>query len=81
MNAFCKTVEEFNAACPEGEFSAFKLDGLSTGEKLEIKKSNWARRIDQGPFVCYPVTVGITFTYGGIRVNGKSEVLNEGLTM
>ena len=44
------------------------LDGKST-KGLDIKKSNWAQRIDKGPFKAFPVTGGITFTYGGLKIN------------
>ena len=51
------------------------LDGKST-EGLEIKKSNWAQKIDKGPFRAYPVTGGITFTYGGLKVDENGSVLD-----
>ena len=40
-------------------------------------KSNWSLRIDEGPFVCYPVTCGVTFTYGGVRIDAQARVLNQ----
>jgi tricarballylate dehydrogenase len=56
---FLKTVKEFNAAVPEnGKFDPFHKDGLSTGDKLEIPKTNWAQSIDQPPYVAYAVTCG-----------------------
>ena len=45
-------------------------------EGLDIKKSNWAQRIDKGPFKAFPVTGGITFTYGGLKINEQGSVLN-----
>ncbi|KAH6674830.1 FAD binding domain-containing protein [Halenospora varia] len=85
VNAFVETVNEFNAATPAAAtetFNAFTLDGVSTGDKLAIPKSNWAQPIDQGPFVAYGVTCGITFTYGGLKVDDAAVVLNEeGLPM
>ena len=44
---------------------------------LEIKKSNWAQRINEGPFRAFPVTGGITFTYGGLKINEQGSVLNK----
>ena len=41
-----------------------------------IPKSNWANRIETPPFRAYPVTCGITFTFGGVKVNPKAQVLN-----
>lgn len=77
--AFCKTVEEFNSATPADaveRFSPFGLDGVSTGNKLTIPKTNWALPISQGPFVAYGVTCGITFTYGGLKTDTGARVLN-----
>ena len=32
-----------------------------------MPKSNWANTIDKPPFEAYPVTCGITFTFGGVQ--------------
>ncbi len=70
------TVEEFNRACRDDvPFNPAKPDGKST-RGLEVPKSNWAARIDEPPFRAYPVTGGITFTFGGIQVNRHAQVLN-----
>src|SRR5207237_1394297 len=37
-------------------------------------KSNWALPIDQQPFEGYAVTCGITFTFGGLRIDGQCRV-------
>ena len=42
---------------------------------MEINKTNWAQKIDEGPFRAYPVTGGITFTYGGLKVDKNGSVL------
>jgi tricarballylate dehydrogenase len=39
-------------------------------------KSNWAQRLDTPPFYAYPVTCGITFTFGGVKITEKAEVLD-----
>ena len=41
-----------------------------------LPKSNWAQPLDTPPFVAYPVTGGITFTFGGVRVNAQAQVLS-----
>jgi tricarballylate dehydrogenase len=41
---------------------------------LDVPKSNWANTIDEGPFEAYCVTCGITFTFGGLRINTNGEV-------
>ena len=43
---------------------------------LEFPKSNWANTIDEGPFEAYAVTCGITFTFGGLRINTDAAVQN-----
>lgn len=74
--ALKRTVEEYNAACSGGKSDPHALDGLCTSSSLMIPKSNWALRIDKGPFVAYAVTCGITFTYGGIQTDVNARVLN-----
>ncbi|WP_050470209.1 FAD-dependent tricarballylate dehydrogenase TcuA [Herbaspirillum chlorophenolicum] len=73
-----RTVNEYNAACGKagGKFSALDVDGLAA-EGLDIRKSNWARAIDQGPFFAYPIVPGICFTYGGIKTNKSAQVVDQ----
>ncbi|WP_026851060.1 FAD-dependent tricarballylate dehydrogenase TcuA [Glaciibacter superstes] len=72
-----ETVEEFNAAVGDGTFDPTVLDGLSTSG-IVPPKSNWARRIETGPFIAYPVGCAITFTYGGVRIDEDTRVLDQG---
>lgn len=67
------TVDRFNAAVQPGEFDDKILDGCHT-EGLEPPKTNWARRISEGPFYAYPVRPGITFTYLGVEVDDEARV-------
>src|SRR5258706_154399 len=70
------TIEEFNAACRDDvSFDPTRPDGKKT-HGLTIPKSNWANRIENPPYRAYPVTCGITFTFGGVKVNPKAQVLN-----
>ena len=70
------TVEEFNKACDDSvTFDHTKPDGKKA-RGLAVPKSNWAWRIDQGPFRAYPVVGGITFTFGGVQVNRNAQVIN-----
>ena len=70
------TVEEFNRAVREDvPFDATRLDGKCT-EGIVPRKSNWAARIDTAPFRAYPVTGGITFTFGGLEIDKNAQVLN-----
>ena len=72
--ALSRTVEEFNAAANDGEYSPRALDGLST-RGLNPPKSNWAIRLDSPPYFAHTVTGGITYTYGGIRIDTGARVL------
>jgi tricarballylate dehydrogenase len=70
------TVAEFNAACRyDLTFDPTRPDGKCTAG-LAIPKSNWAQPIVKPPFRAYPVTCGITFTFGGLKVNSRAQVLN-----
>ena len=51
------------------------LDGLRT-RGLDLPKSNWAQRARHPAVLAYPVTGGITFTFGGVRVNAQAQVLS-----
>jgi tricarballylate dehydrogenase len=65
-----KTVCDFNAAIPtekQAKPSAYHLDGVGT-EGLAIPKSNFAMTIDEPPFEAYIVRAGITFTFGGVKI-------------
>src|SRR5262245_16073823 len=73
---FTRTLEEFNAAVSDDTpFDPSRLDGKAT-KGLAIPKSNWAIRINEPPFRAYPVTGGITFTFGGVEVNRNAQVMN-----
>jgi tricarballylate dehydrogenase len=69
------TIKAFNAATPGPEvpFDPNVKDGRSTNG-LAIPKSNWANAIDEPPFEAYGVTCGITFTFGGVRVDRQARV-------
>ena len=68
------TVESFNAAVQPGTFDPLNPDGCRT-EGLTPRKSNWARKIEQGPFYAYPVRPGITFTYLGVKVDKAARII------
>ncbi|MGJ8547159.1 MAG: FAD-dependent tricarballylate dehydrogenase TcuA [Sulfitobacter sp.] len=70
------TLAEYNAAVDEDTaFDPTVLDGKAA-RGLALPKSNWAQRLDAGPFKAFPVTGGITFTYGGLKVGAAGEVLD-----
>jgi len=70
------TVAEFNAAVRDDRpFDPTRPDGKATSG-LALPKSNWACRIAVPPFRAYPVTGGITFTFGGVAVDCRAQVIN-----
>ena len=70
-----RTVQEFNAAVNDRPFNPAIKDGKCT-RGIQPPKSNWAQRLDTPPYVGYAVTCGITFTFGGLRINERAQVLN-----
>jgi tricarballylate dehydrogenase len=73
---FLQTIEAYNAAVQDGEYNPTEKDGKKT-VGLTPEKTNWALKIEEGPFYAFPVTCGITFSFGGLRVNSSGEVLNK----
>jgi tricarballylate dehydrogenase len=70
-----KTIAEFNAACQPGEYNPSILDGVGT-KGITPPKSNWALPIDKPPYTGFVVTCGITFTFGGLKINTDAQVLD-----
>ena len=70
------TIRTFNAACQPGTFDNLKLDGLHT-DGITPPKTNWARPIEAPPFIGYPLRPGITFTYLGVKVNERAQVITD----
>ena len=74
---FLHTARSFNAAVRRDvRFDPSVRDGRST-RGLDPDKSNWANPLEQPPFEAFAVTCGITFTFGGLRVDGRARVLDE----
>jgi tricarballylate dehydrogenase len=73
---FEETVRAYNAAVRGGEFDPSIKDGKGT-EGITPPKSNWALPIDQPPFTAFPITCGIPFTFGGVRVDDQARVLDD----
>jgi tricarballylate dehydrogenase len=69
------TVEQFNGAVNEARFDPSIKDGKAA-RGINPPKSNWAQRIDTPPFVAYAVTGAITFTFGGVRIDARANVMN-----
>ncbi len=74
-----ETIKAFNAAVQKDvPFNPNIKDGRGT-EGLTIPKSNWANTIEEGPFEAFAVTCGITFTFGGLRIDTSGKVLSTDL--
>jgi tricarballylate dehydrogenase len=75
--ALKRTVAAYNAACPPADgFQPLAVDGLATAPGYAPPKSNWSRRLERGPFFAYPIICGNCFTFGGIKVDASSQVVN-----
>jgi tricarballylate dehydrogenase len=69
---FLKTVRDFNAAVKKDvPFDHTIKDGKGT-VGIDPPKSNWAQPLDTPPFDAYMTTCGITFTFGGLRIDKDS---------
>jgi tricarballylate dehydrogenase len=70
-------VRAFNASvATEAPFNPNVKDGRGA-RGLEIPKSNWANTLDRGPFQAFQVGCGITFTFGGLRITDKAQVVDK----
>jgi tricarballylate dehydrogenase len=73
---FLRTVREYNAAIDRSvAFNPNIKDGRRT-QGLAIDKSNWALALEKPPFSAYAVTCGITFTFGGLKIDTDAQVLD-----
>jgi tricarballylate dehydrogenase len=43
---------------------------------LAVNKSNWANTVDEPPFEAYAVTCGITFSFGGLKIDTEARVID-----
>lgn len=71
------TVDEFNAACGDGEWNPVGMDGKKTSG-VTPPKSNWAAPIVEAPFFGYPMTAHLSFTFGGLKVDEDGRVTSTG---
>jgi len=71
-----ETIRTYNkAVMTEVPFDPNVKDGRGT-RGLTIPKSNWANTIDEPPFEAYAVTCGITFTFGGLKIDTSARVID-----
>ena len=77
------TVKRYNDACVQSDevsFTEWDPATLTFGGKstqgIHPPKSNYAKRIEKGPFYCYPMIASICLTCGGLKVTPDAQVLN-----
>ncbi|CAD6543104.1 Fumarate reductase flavoprotein subunit [Paraburkholderia hiiakae] len=71
-----RTVQAYNAAAHDAAdgFDPTGKDGLAT-RGLSPDKTNWALKLDKAPFYAYSATGGITFTFGGLKIDDQARVI------
>jgi tricarballylate dehydrogenase len=68
------TLMAFNAAVQtDVAFDPNVKDGRGT-VGLAVPKSNWANPLDTPPFEAFAVTCGVTFTFGGLKIDREARV-------
>ncbi|MDE0111618.1 MAG: FAD-dependent tricarballylate dehydrogenase TcuA [Albidovulum sp.] len=73
---FLATIHAYNGAVDDSvPFDATSKDGLAT-VGLSPNKTNWAQKMDTPPYRAYPVESGITFTFGGLKQDMNSRILD-----
>lgn len=82
-DTLAKTVSEYNKAAgvPGGNNHWYKYTGRPEDahtEGLALAKSSCAYPLETPPYYAYAVECGITFTYGGLKVNKRAQVLRSG---
>ncbi|HEX2567105.1 MAG TPA: FAD-dependent tricarballylate dehydrogenase TcuA [Burkholderiales bacterium] len=71
-----REIQDYNLAVhTEVPFNPNVKDGRCT-RNLKVNKSNWANTIDTPPFEAYAVTCGITFSFGGLKINTDAQVIS-----
>jgi tricarballylate dehydrogenase len=75
-DGFVATVQAYNDSIDRDvEFNPNVKDGRGT-RGLDVPKSNWANPLDTPPYKAFAVTCGLTFTFGGLRIDSDAQVLD-----
>jgi tricarballylate dehydrogenase len=69
-----REVAAFNESIVDVPFDPAIKDGRAA--RVDPPKSNWAQALDTPPYYGYAVACGITFTFGGLRVDERARVLD-----
>ena len=75
VEGLVSTIKEYNAAVQtDVTYNPTILDGRGT-VGLAVNKTNWAETIDTPPYLGWAVTTGISFTFGGVKINTRGQVV------
>mgnify|MGYP003322587987 FL=1 len=75
VEGLVNTVKEYNAAIQTDiPHNPTVKDGRGT-TGLTVNKTNWAETIDTPPYMGWAVTTGISFTFGGVKINTRGQVV------
>ena len=75
VEGLVNTVKEYNAAIQTDiPHNPTVKDGRGT-TGLPVNKTNWAETIDTPPYMGWAVTTGISFTFGGVKINTRGQVV------
>jgi tricarballylate dehydrogenase len=78
-DGFVREIAEYNAVVDQDTpFDPNVKDGRAA-RGLAVPKSNWANTIDTPPYQAFAVTCGITYTFGGLRIDPQARVLDTDL--
>ncbi len=73
---FLEEVNAYNSSIDENvPFNPFQLDRRSA-KGAKPPRSNYAIKLETPPYWAFKVSGGMTFTYGGIKINTNSQVLD-----
>jgi len=73
---FLETIRQYNAAVQRDiPYNPTVKDGRTT-RGLAIEKTNWAMPLEKPPYEAYCTTCGVTFTFGGLRIDTDGKVLD-----
>jgi tricarballylate dehydrogenase len=73
--ALTKTIDEFNSSIVDNPFDPAVKDGRAA--LVNPPKSNWALSLDTPPYFGYAVSCGITFTFGGVKIDDNAQAVDE----
>jgi len=75
VDGLVRTIKEYNAAVQQDvPYNPTIKDGRGT-VGISPPKTNWAQPIDTPPYLAYAVTCGITFTFGGVKIDTRGQVV------